>query len=121
MGKFKHHNNFLSTKYAQSYLLPNVCFTCRKSFKKPASEEPRICPQCSGKLTALNRKFLVPRSSNLEQWKKVEFLVSHGFFFQSVFEQLSNGPGFRVRYPATLAESREFVLKYKSQATKNVF
>ena len=121
MGKFKHHSYFTKKKNEQSYLLPNVCFNCCKSFKKPVSDERRLCPQCGIPLTALSRKFSAPRSSETEQWRKVRFLVDHGFFFQSVYEIRADGHNYRVMYPRTLAEAKEFVIKYKAQSPAKTF
>ncbi|PPC78722.1 hypothetical protein C4K68_04245 [Pokkaliibacter plantistimulans] len=61
----------------------------------------------------LSRKFSVPKSSDRVQWQKVEFLVKHGFFFYSVYELRERGTYYRVAYPDTLHEAREFVIKYR--------
>ena len=63
----------------------------------------------------LSRKFSAPRSSDLAQWKKVQFLVEQGFRFYSVYEPLVTGGMQRVRYPATLSEAREFVSLHRDQ------
>jgi hypothetical protein len=57
----------------------------------------------------LSRRFKPPAKSDLAGWRKVEYLVHHGFYFQSF--------GF-ARYPKTLAEAREFVKKYKQHAMR---
>lgn len=115
MAAFKHHKYFPKEREAQAYLFPHVCFKCRKSFKKPARSEPRLCPQCAGALTRLSRKFKAPKSSDLPQWEKVKFLVEHGFLFYSVYERIGVGE-VRVPYPRTLEEAREFVKVNKRQA-----
>ncbi len=46
---------------------------------------------------------------DLQQWKKVAFLVANGFRF---FHQ-QNAQGERVPYPATLAQAKEFVALYR--------
>ncbi len=119
MGKFKHHSYFAKQKHVQSYLFPHVCFACRKSFKKPRSQEQRACPQCGGQLIALSRKFAAPKISDIEQWKKVQYLVVHGFLFQPVYERGEDGVLYRVSYPDNLEEATEFVLKYQEQAIEN--
>lgn len=121
MGTFKHHSYFQKEKYVQSYLFPNVCFECRKSFKKPRSQQPRMCPQCGNQLVALNRKFSAPKSTDIEQWKKVEYLVAHGFLFQSVYELREDGGHYKIDYPQSLEEAKEFVVKYQNQAVENAF
>ena len=118
MSAFKHHKYFAREKEAQSYLLPHACFHCRKSFKKPQNQEPRLCPQCGSGLVQLNRKFSAPKTTDVEQWKKVEFLVAHGFRFQSVYEQREDGGKYKVDYPTTLAEARTFVVAHKEQAVE---
>jgi hypothetical protein len=109
MKKFKHHLYFAKPRQEQRHLFPHVCFSCRKSFKKPTREIARLCPQCHGPMVMLSRKFSAPRMIDVEQWRKVEFLVSHGFRFQSIREQPS---GSLVDYPATLAEAKLFVERH---------
>lgn len=69
----------------------------------------RLCPQCHGPMVRLSRKFPTPKMTDIDQWRKVEYLVSHGFRFQSIHEQPS---GTLVHYPATLAEAKLFVERY---------
>lgn len=114
MGEFRHHSYFPKEREKQGYLFPHVCFQCRKSFKKPAAEQPRLCPQCAGETVMLSRKFSAPKASDLEQWKKVEFLVAHGFVFQSIREP----NGLSVSYPSTLADAKAFVAKYATCITQ---
>ena len=109
MKKFKHHLYFAKPRQEQRHLFPHVCFSCRKSFKKPTREIARLCPQCHGPMVMLSRKFSAPRMTDVEQWRKVEFLVSHGFRFQSIHEQPS---GSLVDYPATMAEAKLFVERH---------
>lgn len=76
-------------------------------------------------MVALNRKFSAPKSNDLPQWKKVQFLSENGFLFQSVYE-VCNEKGeykghYKVSYPQTLEEAKEFVLKYREQAGTNHF
>lgn len=95
------------------YLFPSVCFACRKSFKKPPAQATLRCPQCSGPLAQLSRKFSAPKSTDREQWAKVRALVAAGFGFQSLYEPARDGVSrTRVRYPARLAEVPEFIRRY---------
>ncbi|ATA53306.1 hypothetical protein CKY39_08860 [Variovorax boronicumulans] len=73
---------------------------------------PRLCPQCHGPMVMLSRKFSAPRMSDVDQWCKVEYLVSHGFRFQSIREQPS---GLLVQYPATLADAKLFVERHANR------
>lgn len=62
----------------------------------------------------LNRKFSAPAATDKAQWKKVEFLVQHGFVFQTVYETPRGGKS--LRYPATLDEAKSFVVAHAAQA-----
>ena len=97
------------------YLFPYVCFACRKSFKrriKPGVPglPDKVCPECGGVAIGLARKFKAPARTDIAQWKKVEYLVRHGFRFFSL-----QGPEGVVAYPETLAEARAFVLRYRKR------
>jgi hypothetical protein len=120
VGTFKHHSYFPNEKVVKGYLLPNVCFVCRKCFKKPVAEKMNTCPNCGGKMVALNRKFSAPKSNDLVQWKKVQYLVENGFLFQSIYETENiSGQGvskIKVSYPENMEEAIEFVAKYRAQA-----
>jgi len=109
MKKFKHHSYFAKPAQEQQHLFPHVCFSCRKSFKKPKRALARLCPQCHEPLVMLSRKFSAPKMTDIDQWRKVEYLVRHGFRFQSIHEPPN---GSLVRYPATLAEAKLFVEEY---------
>lgn len=110
MAKFKHHTQFPKAKALQCLRFPFVCFTCRKSFKYPDSDSGRVCPQCAKPMEMLSRKFSAPKSKDLAQWRKVEFLVQHGFRFYTAYELTRIG-ALSVEYPATLTEARIFVKK----------
>jgi DNA-directed RNA polymerase subunit RPC12/RpoP len=93
------------------YLFPYVCFACRKSFKRTIDVnapglQDKVCPECGGKAVGLSRKFKAPARTDIAQWKKVEYLVRHGFRFFSL-EGVD-----AVAYPKTLAEARTFVRRY---------
>jgi hypothetical protein len=109
MQNFMHHKYFPKERHLRSYRFPFVCFGCRKSFKYPASATGRACPQCQKPLEMLGRKFSAPRTRDLAQWKKVEYLVAHGFRFYSVGVLVSSGGFLFVKYPSTLAEAKRFV------------
>jgi hypothetical protein len=67
-------------------------------------------------MVLLNRKFSAPAANDKAQWKKVEFLVQHGFVFQTVYETPRGGKS--LRYPATLDEAKGFVVAYAAQALR---
>ena len=115
MASFKHHSYFPKARAAQLFLFPHVCFNCRKSFKKPASDYLRVCPQCASPLARLSRKFKTPPSKDRAQWIKVKFLVDNGFLFYSAFERTERGSYRVVPYPKTLDEARSFVESQKTR------
>jgi hypothetical protein len=55
----------------------------------------------------LSRKFSAPKSKDVAQWQKVQFLVAHGFRFQPAYR--IGGDSQTAQYPATLEEARTFV------------
>lgn len=109
MGNFKHHCKFEKEKQAQAYLLPTACFHCRKSYKKPKSDEPKLCPECGKELTQLSSKFRAPPKTAIEEWKVVEYLVSQGFRYHTI--HIENGE--QAIYPKTMKEAVEFTRIYK--------
>ena len=109
MSKFKHHTHFPKPGAEQAYRFPFVCFACRKSFKYPAQPEPRVCPQCRRPMERLSRKFSAPRSTDLMQWRKVQYLVEHGFRFHTAYVPVAPGVSRSVDYPQTLQQAKAFV------------
>ncbi len=102
-----------------AYLNPFVCLSCRKSFKRKADAERsnKTCPACGAVMYFASRKFKPPKSTDLDQWKKIELLLLHGFVFDPVYDD-----GRRVKYPETLKQAREFVRVYSphySSATRS--
>lgn len=65
----------------------------------------------------LSRKFAAPRSKELAQWEKIRYLIDHGFRFYPVFEPSCGGMK-TVRYPATLAEAKDFVQRFAPQKAR---
>jgi DNA-directed RNA polymerase subunit RPC12/RpoP len=124
MTKYTHYSYFPNERKLRKYLVPNLCFVCRKCFKKPAIADASICPNCGGRMLAVNRKFSAPASHDISQWKKVQFLVEHGFLFHSVYETVNENGQYKktvkVSYPATIDEARDFVIKYKAQAATKI-
>ncbi len=98
-----------------------ACLDCRKSFKrkfKVSDGYPRqmICPDCGGPAYNFGRHFKAPKKADIAQWKKVQFLFEHGFWFQRIYDK-ANGYQI-VAYPKTLEEAREFVEEYEKYAIK---
>jgi hypothetical protein len=64
----------------------------------------------------VDKKFAAPKMADVPQWKKVQYLIEHGFFFQSVYAPIAPGVSLRVKYPKTLAEAKRFVIEHQAQA-----
>jgi len=92
------------------YLIAYACLNCRKSFKRfyAANMLTMKCPQCAGAAHRTSRNFKAPKSSDIEQWRKISFLLSHGFRFNTIREN-----GKRVPYPIDLELAKEFVIRYR--------
>jgi hypothetical protein len=97
--------------------VPFTCFECRCTFKREFERDLllRKCPTCKNDALMMDIRFRPPKKRDDKQWKKVEFLVSHGFFFQKIYRR--EGPvSYREKYPSTLEQAKEFVVKYRDQA-----
>jgi ribosomal protein L44E len=111
---------YIGPEYAMSF----VCFTCKTSNMRHFSVEPcrypktMECPVCKGLAVNLGRHFKPPKKSETAQWQKVKYLVDHGFVFQSIYEQRDDSGYYKISYPRSLAEAKEFVVKYKDKAVK---
>lgn len=94
---------------------PFVSFTCRKQFERnwDGIENFKDFPECGEKTIRYDHKFRVPKKNDDTQWKKVEFLRDHGFYFQRVYNIIENGIYQYASYPKDLKEAKEFVIKYK--------
>lgn len=60
-------------------------------------------------------RFRPPKKADDKQWKKVKYLVDHGFNFQKVYRK-EGSVWYRERYPENLEQAKEFVTKFKDQA-----
>jgi len=106
----------LGAEYAMSF----VCFTCKTSNMRHFDESPcdypdtMECPVCKDLTFNLGRYFKPPKKSDSAQWNKVKFLVEHGFLFQKI--RIDSNTHESVPYPKTLADAKEFVVKYKKWA-----
>ena len=104
------------------YTMAFACVACRTSNKRhfigPPCDYPSSieCPVCKSEAVNLGRNFKAPRKNDASQWKKVEYLIEHGFFFQKI--RPIKGSYESIPYPKTLAEAKVFVVKYKQYARK---
>jgi hypothetical protein len=98
------------------YYAAFACLHCRRSFKRPAGPAWRVCPRCGQYAVNLGRHFKPPAHDDLEQWRKVRFLVEQGFAFQHVYDHARGGR--LVPYPKTLRQARAFVKKYQDYAVR---
>jgi predicted Zn-ribbon and HTH transcriptional regulator len=86
MGKYRNYKHFPNERQEKTFLYPHVCLSCRKSFKKSHSEQPRLCPDCQQPLILLSRNFSAAKTDKKIQWKKVAFVIEHGFLFLHVYQ-----------------------------------
>lgn len=101
----------------RSNLTPYTCFSCLSTYKRPFDQQiyVRKCPKCSNHAVQMDIRFKPPKKSDIQQWKKVKFLVEHGFYFQKIYRK-ENDLWCRERYPQTLEQAKEFVIEFKDQA-----
>jgi DNA-directed RNA polymerase subunit RPC12/RpoP len=102
----------MATQYNVSF----ACMDCRKSYEQavnPAEQVPDEipCPGCGEPAVNLGRHFTPPKDSEVRQWEKVKFLVSHGFRYQQI--RSGTGDGDTIPYPATFEAARMFVIRYR--------
>lgn len=94
-----------------------TCFNCNKSFNRPidfGTERKYLCPDCGEPMILMSHKFRPPNRNNSKDWQLIEFLANNGFIFQSIFETPSGGT--YIKYPTSLRDAKEFVVKYKEQS-----
>lgn len=109
----------LGPEYSMSY----ACLSCKTAHKRHVEGRPSEyplkmeCPICKGTTFNLGRHFKAPKKADNAQWKKVAFLIEHGFLFQKI--RLDPNSYESVPYPKTLVEAKEFVIKYKDWAVIN--
>jgi hypothetical protein len=72
----------------------------------------------------LPHRFRSPKKSEDKKWETIKFLIDNGFYFQHIYENVTKTVnGFikfenLVPYPKNMRDAKEFVEKYKSQATQ---
>ncbi len=107
------------------YSLSYVCCSCRTSNMRQFNLEPCHypksieCPICKRVAVCVGRHFKPPKKSDTAQWKKVEYLIEHGFIFQKI-KPVKNCYD-SVPYPETLAQAKDFVVKYQQYAVKTPY
>lgn len=108
--------SFSSGKYSMAF----ACLNCKSTFQRSFLEAPcdyplhSQCASCGGVTYNLGRNFKAPKKLDTAQWRKVAYLIQHGFYFQKI--RPSKNSYYSVPYPSTLAEARVFVRKYKKYA-----
>lgn len=106
--------------HGPDYAISYACLECKTANKRHIDGDPSDypltmpCPICRSGMYHVGRNFRPPKKSDLKQWAKVEYLISHGFLFQKVRPNGINGDS--VPYPDTLEEAREFVITYAKHA-----
>jgi len=103
-----------------NYAMAFACLNCRtsnkRSFNSAPCDYPKTipCPICAQKTFNLGRNFKAPRKNDLSQWKKIAYLIEHGFIFQKIRTDKNSFNS--IPYPKTLAEAKVFVKKYRAHA-----
>ena len=112
---------YIGPEYSMSF----ACLACRTSNMRHFDVEPcrypkvMDCPICNGIAINLGRHFKPPKKSNNLQWKKIKFLIEHGFLFQKIY---LNSENYETQpYPNTMEQAKEFVIKYKRFAVKTPY
>ncbi|TMO80274.1 hypothetical protein CWC16_08855 [Pseudoalteromonas sp. S3776] len=107
-----------SPVYSMSFACCNFKTSNMRQFNLAPCDYPRTieCPVCKGVAVNLGRHFKPPKNSDTAQWKKVEYLIEHGFVFQKI-RTIKNSFD-SVPYPETLAQAKEFVIKYQQYAAE---
>jgi hypothetical protein len=97
-------------------LSPYACLNCRKVFKRlgPVGDR-KPCPNCGAESVCLCYKFKAPKSSDIEQWQKVQMLIENGFLFQSIYNEHDGGT--IVPYPTPLRETPDWIQKWSVSKT----
>lgn len=117
-------NTVVSGQRGPEYMMAFGCLKCKTSHKRKFDGDPcdypatMMCPICKETSYNFGRKFKPPKKSNTLQWKKIEYLVSHGFYFQPVQKEVEKNIFYRVKYPETLNDAKDFVIEYKNQTLK---
>ena len=97
-----------------------VCLQCRKAFSIDIYKVGDIaltCPDCGGNGYLISHRFRPPAKDDLKKWQVVEILIKNGFPYDHVYEDVDErGHRNLVKYPETIQEAREFVVKYQRQA-----
>ena len=96
-----------------------VCFNCRKAFSLGTDlsvSHSSTCPECGKQTSRINHAFRPPSKDDLKKWEVAEYLKNHGFIYQHIYSMRTGNVYCLVDYPETIAEAKEFVIKYKSQA-----
>lgn len=106
--------------HGPEYAISYACLECKTAHKRHVKGTPSDypkkmpCPICKNDMYHVGRNFKAPGKSDSQQWAKIRFLISHGFWFQKIRPEGISGES--VPYPETLEEAREFVVKYADHA-----
>jgi len=64
----------------------------------------------------VSHKFRPPKATDEKAWAVANFMIAHGFGYYTIRDK----KGLAVAYPTTLADAKEFVAKYESQASQQI-
>lgn len=71
-----------------------------------------VCPTCQGTMYRMGWSFHAPKKSNVEQWKKVQFLYAEGFRF------FGSGWGKGIPLPKKYKEVKNFIEEYPNHGLR---
>jgi predicted RNA-binding Zn-ribbon protein involved in translation (DUF1610 family) len=102
-----------------------VCLECRKSLNiEYESDSVRLypCSNCGKPMIVLHNRFRPPKKTDDKKWETVKYLIENGFYYQHVYQTIEIKNGITIyktytKYPENIKDAKEFVKKYKSQAT----
>jgi DNA-directed RNA polymerase subunit RPC12/RpoP len=105
-----------------------ICLDCRKSFNLGTDfnyEKGANCPDCGNSMTLLPHRFRPPKRTDVKKWETVKYLIENGFYYQHIYLRFETKNGITsnesyAEYPDNMRDAKEFVIKYKSQAIKQI-
>ena len=89
-----------------------ACFNCRVAIKRDQDADQIVCPRCKGTMYRMGWSFHAPKKTNIEQWKKIQWLYAEGFRF------FGSGWGKGIPLPERLKDVKEFIMKHPNHGLR---
>ena len=90
-----------------------ICLDCRKSYSQGTNFLNQVetnCPECGNPMVLVDQKFQPPKSTDIQKWEVVKYLIQNGFYYQRITDLKETG---YATYPENLRDAKEFVDTYK--------